>query len=418
MTSETDFYCYAFSNGSAEFHPENTLTKFTAEFPFVLTKTVRDTQNWFAAIEKFGIALKFDSESGEKASRVIRIRSETIAPQYFNNGRSQDLAVVFPKKEDLGKYFFHTFQQKTYLPLESTNLRSFDFQILDANEQQLQLTPGTTTFVKIHFKKMNADKKSFFVRMTSAKSGNFPNNQQHSFKVRLPETIDVDSKWKVALSSINFPKNPKYYKKTENLEVRCYNRSAGGHPHIIRLPSDFNHNSFYTIFRKKLNRAPFEIDGWVDKNGYVVFYSKINIELHLHPRLSEMFGFENLPKKEAITGEVFDVVTVNAWYNSVGSKPLENQGAKPDFVMVYSNICALTAISSDYTQLLNVIPLREEPTTSDYETYDNKANLEFQRLQNTQLREIEIQLRSHSGEPLEFDTKDDVYISLEFSNNH
>ena len=84
---------------------------------------------------------------------------------------------------------------------------------------------------------------------------------------------------------------------------------------------------------------------------------------------------------------------------------------RPDYVIAYSNIVSSSIIGGAYSKILRIIPIYK--TEEDYVIKEFRHK-EFIELQNTEIVEIEIELRSHDGSLVNFATKKDVILNLEF----
>ena len=82
-------------------------------------------------------------------------------------------------------------------------------------------------------------------------------------------------------------------------------------------------------------------------------------------------------------------------------------------MMVYSNIVNGSIIGSTICNILKIVPTRKHE--DQYVLNEFKHN-EFYDLQNTEINEIEISLRSHDGELINFQTNQNIIINLLFSN--
>ncbi len=58
---DSKFFAYIVSNGSKEYYPENTLSKFSVKFPFSLSLPIDRNEKWGICINSIGLSSKFES---------------------------------------------------------------------------------------------------------------------------------------------------------------------------------------------------------------------------------------------------------------------------------------------------------------------------------------------------------------------
>jgi hypothetical protein len=86
---------------------------------------------------------------------------------------------------------------------------------------------------------------------------------------------------------------------------------------------------------------------------------------------------------------------------------------QPNYIMVYTNIVSKTIVGGAMSNILKLLPIHY--TTDNYVMSEFKHK-EYYELQNTEIDTVEIQLRAHDGEPINFNGSKDIIINLEFSN--
>jgi hypothetical protein len=85
---------------------------------------------------------------------------------------------------------------------------------------------------------------------------------------------------------------------------------------------------------------------------------------------------------------------------------------KPDYMIAYTNIVSSSIIGGIYSKILRIIPINKSEEDFVIKEFHHK---EYIKLQNTEVSEIEIELRSHDGTLVNFGTKKDVILNLEFA---
>jgi hypothetical protein len=91
--------------------------------------------------------------------------------------------------------------------------------------------------------------------------------------------------------------------------------------------------------------------------------------------------------------------------------PINLDFLKPDYIIAYTNIVSPTIIGGIYSKILRIIPIKNSEVDYVVTEFHHKEYLE---LQNTEINEIEIELRAHDGTPIDFGFNQDVILNLEF----
>jgi hypothetical protein len=94
-------------------------------------------------------------------------------------------------------------------------------------------------------------------------------------------------------------------------------------------------------------------------------------------------------------------------------KPINLDYLKPNYIMIYTNIVSDSMIGGIKSKLLRVSPIKTNNSTYVLSDFKHK---EFYELENTELDVIEVHLRSHDGQPINFASKQDTIVNLEISN--
>lgn len=351
---------------------------------------------------------------------LIKVVCENIQPQILNSSFSKDLLIFSPDFKNTQKYFYKELECVDYIPLLNNSISDIRIKILDENDEQLQLLAGHATVVKLIFKKMPENKKSFNVRLTSTVSQNYPDNQVASFKVKLPTPITVDNTWKVCLNSISHPSKFSTFLPEQNSRELLFRNFMTKDDYKHSLDSDktytpesliselnyfFQENSIGTISLNKHKKVEMNISlkgtlimsiflaKILGYEGQVVKGSVVVIKLH---------GTSPYPPDPTT-----DISTI------IFKNPMDINYLKPNYIIVYSNIVKSTITGGSYSKILRMVQLKE--TSLDYVIKEFR-NKEFCELENNEINVIEIQLRSHDGRFVNFLSENDIIVNLEFSN--
>ena len=87
---------------------------------------------------------------------------------------------------------------------------------------------------------------------------------------------------------------------------------------------------------------------------------------------------------------------------------------QPDYILSYCSIVQQTIVGGEYNNILRMVPIAKD--NNDKYIIQEFKNKNFLPLLNSEISEIVVNLRDHSGTLLSFVNKDDVILNLEFSN--
>jgi hypothetical protein len=349
---------------------------------------------------------------------LVKIVCDQIEPQVLNSTFSKDLVCFCPDFDKEEDYYFREFETKQYIPLSNSSITDFKIKLLDANNSQLQLVTGTPTILKIHMKKMPKNKESFNVRLTSTVSALFPNNENYKFKVKLPNTLSLNKPWKVALTSINHPNFFKTFMPLENMRSISIKKISG--PQIFNLifaNETYTQTSLITelnnFFTTNLIGSVEVVDNRVslkfDQECYMVISNNV----------LRILGYTDTIDLSR-NATVFPIIETNQVLRKIGeqfvitcSNVININYMKPNYIIAYTNFVNSTIIGGIYSKILRIIPIKHHEEGYVISEFKHK---EFLDLQNTEINEIEIELRSHDGEYIYFGNDQNVILNLEFSN--
>ena len=87
----------------------------------------------------------------------------------------------------------------------------------------------------------------------------------------------------------------------------------------------------------------------------------------------------------------------------------------PNYIIIYLNVLDTTLVGGEYMKVLKIFPVKYNKTTNySIMEFENK---EFIELQNTEITELEFELRGHDGEFISFQDDKNVIINLELKNH-
>ncbi|MGL6007007.1 hypothetical protein, partial [Aeromonas sobria] len=367
--------------------------------------------------------------------KIVKVRCENIRDQIFNNKHAKDLAIFCPEISPTANqtFFWHEFEAKTFCTLENTLLNDISFKLVDEHNEQLMLKVGVPTILNLDIQAMPKQNKTFNVRVTSDKQPLHQQNTRSDFTVHLPQTLYLNEKWKIGLSSVNLPNvfntlPPEdqiiaflYYEGEEKRKIEHY------------IPT--KHYSKDELLD--------EINIFLQRNNDNVHIGKISEEMPVHGyekvAMIELkkYGALSIPKNVALllgyTENIFKGERLYLTYPQTTpnqnpllerqviskkfymDKPIMMDYFRPSYFMLYSKCVAPSAISGQYMNILKIFPV--DFSSRKYVIQEFKHR-EYLNLSNFNINEMEFQLRSHTGELISFDTnsEDPVILNLHFTN--
>jgi hypothetical protein len=352
--------------------------------------------------------------------KLIKIQSDIIQPQILNDKHSKDLVVFSPSKQSYNDYFYYEIESVDYIPILNTSISKIDIKLVDENDNQLKLLSGHSTIIKLQFRKMPFDKRSFNIRITSEANNMFTQNQPCAFKVQIPISLQLDRSWKVALNSISCPTEfSTLLNETHRFETYVgVNGFTDRHNENIELKKYHKYSSEtllaeINLLLSKGNYGKIELDEskfvklTMFKPGAVLISETVSNVLNLSGPISTLKDGHKL----LILGTSGYVGTLPKIF--MGTKPIDINYYRPSYFIVYSNIVKNSIIGSNYSKILRVIPFQNVEV--DYKIFEFKQR-EFYELSNDSINVIEIYLKTHDGRDINFLTNNNVIVNLEFSN--
>lgn len=359
---------------------------------------------------------------------LIKVVSDDVDQQIFNSTYSNDLICFCPDfyKED--KYFFHEFENRQYVPLLNSTLTDVNIKLVDHENQYLQLLKGVPTLVKLDFKKMDIEEQFFNVRLTSAKNSNFPDNSKSAFRVKLPNTLLLDRAWQVCLTSISHPNTFKTFMSDINSRKILIREDKEGkniiHQFILEHKKYSKEKLVSTL---DLLFKTSQIGRVMLNEGKLVFlFFKDGMEIMASNYFYNVIGYNGT--LDEVKGYTLVKILPNSdyvYYSETTTEsgitrkqyrwelplPINLDFLKPDYIIAYTNIVSPTIIGGIYSKILRIIPIKNSEVDYVVTEFHHKEYLE---LQNTEINEIEIELRAHDGTPIDFGFNQDVILNLEF----
>ena len=388
-----------------------------------LDETVDPGKANLKTVTLFGCKKNQISHPENTFPKLVKIVSEDAKQQIFNSEYSKDLLCFCPDFQKEDKYFFHEFENRQYVPVANSIITDLNIKLLDSNNQYLQLLKGVPTIVKLDFKKMNSEEQFFNVRLTSNKSVSFPNNTKSSFKVKLPNTLSLERTWKVCLTSISHPNTFKTFTDDINSrKILIRHKGNVTHQYVLENKS-YTKKSFIANLNKLLKASLVGEAKLNDYNQLIINFIQDDVEILASNYFFHIIGYNGtLDEIKGFTKVLINEEDIRTSYKSDNGiadthewqlpLPLDINFLRPDYMIAYTNIVSPSIIGGLYSKILRVIPIKNSGE-ADY-VVSEFHHKEYLELQNTEMNEIEIELRAHDGSLVDFGLDQNVILNLEF----
>jgi len=349
---------------------------------------------------------------------LIKIKCNNIKSQLFNNSHSKDIEVIKPDFKDhtTHRFHFHEFENPIYYPLLNTCLRDLTFELTDENNTRLTLSENLPTLLQLNFKRMSSHSKSFSIRLTPKIDDG--NNQVNKFTNVLPSILNLNENWRVGLKEITFPSSIKSLPSDENyLIINLLDTNLKIKPlseHKCKILNDkFNSETLIKYLNEKtamLNILTFSMT-----NNSLHVISTTNCEISFSYNLAKFLNI-SIPNDESIEDkpEFIKMILKRNDNVKIGNR-INWLIFRPAYLMIYSDLVKPTLISSEYTEILRIVPVKREEKDIEYQSIEFK-NVEFREIANNFINVIKIEIRTHSGELVQFNSNF-LSLHLYFTNN-
>lgn len=449
LRNKNHFYVYLNSSDINRNFQENSTTKFTTTLGEVIH--LPQHENWRVALS----SIYFSNQFVRDTSLFVTVQTSIIQPT-FNQGK--DLAVCIRKESNSSAVYdttkeneFNFFEpiKKEFFPLATSHLSSIDISLTSKGGEQLTLGYGQPTLVVLEFKRIMEDANEFIVRFDSSDdvSGSSAN-----FTAKVPPLLSINpqNRWKVSLNSIiyngefaqlppqtatdgnylemsYFTAKARKKQKLEAEKAQSSNRVVKAKtvkPTVVRVPLignifESNEELFQNV-KLSLDRSTYEAFSGANKklftfsristNGKLTFTPTINGRFSIPHAWGALLGSTRRPQDD---GRIYYQLTGKEDFSF--EVPIDYKIWVPHFMLLYANFIDYTTIGSVQAPILRSIPLsRESNSQNEYRIYEPPSD-ELHSVSYSQLRDLQFQLRTISGMPIEFKhSNQKVIISLKF----
>ena len=245
---------------------------------------------------------------------------------------------------------------------------------------------------------------SFTVELVSNASGElFPDNTLSSFTNFLPEQLNLERQWEVAISDISYPSlyqniTEGYFKffdeklskstSTYNLEPGLYTSITDIVEAMNRLIQERNNDNETCITVKVSRRTQKVVIMLVNDTSGLAFCST-DLGHIFNNNVGNEFGVLRKGKRPHEPEVAYDIVRIHS-------------------LMIYSDLVEYNIVGDAKAPLLRCFPFISKLkggdiiTTGQYMNYQTFSNLQFRPLLKNSFHSIHIDLRNTSGEKIPF----------------
>ena len=237
----------------------------------------------------------------------------------------------------------------------------------------------------------------FYLTLPSNASWNeFPNNKTTSYRVKLPQSIDLEGVWEVGLYSISYPNT--WYTLRKGVDTHLFYADRTGL--FQQAIMDYGYDQSMQELIKAANKALSRNVSDNIKLTYNAFTGKVTVQIKngfefaVMKQLSIILGFggkDVILKKTTESPYVADLTTVSTIY-------------------VYCDIVEPQIVGDTSAQLLKSIPAEGRFGDIIAKTF---TNIQYVPIRTKSFEAVEVLLRNDTGDPVPFE-RGKVVITLHF----
>lgn len=198
-------------------------------------------------------------------------------------------------------YTIHTdtLLQRFY-KIEGSKIETLSFELRQSNGGKLYLEEGPPTIIKARLKEMDSRTSFFYMQINSKETKLFPNNSPCSFTVELPNEIEVNGEWEVALTHAELPVTGNLFNHSEKFFTFTHKACVC---HILEVTNDKFVSTKHVIIQKGEttayelfhNRIKLMMDATsdirVDENEMIYLFTKRDTKCYITFSDENFFNF-------------------------------------------------------------------------------------------------------------------------------
>ena len=246
--------------------------------------------------------------------------------------------------------------------------------------------------------------KSLTIELVSNASAQvFPDNTVSSFTNFLPEQLNLDGQWEVAISEISYPSMYRnvtegkftFFDKKLSKSSEFYNLEPGLYPSITDIVEAMNtlfrerHNQSESCITVKVSRKTQKVEIYLAKEGSGLAFFSTDLGHFFGSTVGNEFGVMLRGKGPHKPEFAYDIVRIHS-------------------LMTYIDLIEYNIVDDTKTPLLRCFPFisklnaRDIKTTGQYMIYQTFSNQQIRPLLKNFFHRNHIDLRDTSGEKIPF----------------
>lgn len=344
--------------------------------------------------------------------KLIKVYMKEIVYHMDNLKYNKTLAILpMPITTKTEKYTYTEVEQKVFIPLISKNLKEISITLEDENDERLGLELGQSTFIKLHFKKMN--EQSELIRVNSRPTDCYPRNTSSRFTINLPKILDFGhDSWEIALQSINIPNelniinegNKEKFRMTLYLNDQVYDMQLNNFDFRTQ-----DYNVFIIYLNALISNNVRDIN-WVNackfilnENGEVSLSTTKVLKMIISADLIYLLNGTHYKDFEIISSS--EKPTITHLGNHIDWKKL-----LPHSVLLYLDCIKPHIVGSQYLRMLHFVPLEQTPKYEGLYNY-SVTHLNFCPIDKNILTKFQFELRKTNGELIDI-SNGNTFVNL------
>ena len=246
--------------------------------------------------------------------------------------------------------------------------------------------------------------ESFTIELVSNASAQlFPDNALSSFTNFLPEQLNLDGQWEVAISEISYPSMYQnvtegkfmFFDKRLSKTLEFYYLETGLYPSITDIVEATNiliqekHNHSENCIKMKVSRRMQKVEIYLANEGFGLAFFSTDLGHIFGSNVGNDFGVMLRGKGPYKPDFAYDLVRIHS-------------------LMIYTDLIEYNIVGDTKAPLLRCFPFISKLkagdiiTTGQYMNYQTFSNLQFRPLLKNSFHSIHIDLRDTSGEKTPF----------------
>ena len=339
---------------------------------------------------------------------LIDIECSPVKEEIHNSLLEKRVALVCPSFQNKDVYYTYVADIHNFRPVSNNYLDCITVKLKDLDSNLLPLLPGPASYVKLLFKKMDGD-DSFPVKLSG-----FDN----SFNTVLPQPLNLDHSWKCTLTSMSFPGEFLPLPIDEN-KRKVWWIGSGGVIRALTLPNiQYSKTLLIQVINQFFRRCGISFN--LENDRFLVS-SERKLNFGFSKSIAHILGFDDELNSGLESNKNFAYASINDHVGvqfktlNVKNVPLFHKIVnidylRPCYLMVYANIIDHSVVGSQYLKLLRNVPVHKHTA---YDLHEFKQP-EYHGLESTYFDSIDIEIRDHTGELVNFIAKK-IVLNIKFS---